>query len=71
MEIIVKEMRNKIRQYISFPIIIGIVASIIYFNMFGFNMYVKDLLSWTIGITIVSVVLAALPNGQVMQDQKP
>lgn len=58
MDEFIRNAHNSLKKYIGLPIVIGIVASVIYVYKFGWDMYFKDLLSWTIGITLVSIVLS-------------
>jgi MFS superfamily sulfate permease-like transporter len=55
-----KKFIHIFRLLIPIPLIIGIIAAIITWNLYGANELLKILLSWIIGITLVTTVVATL-----------
>lgn len=51
---------QKLKQYISIPIIIGLVAAFLFYFEFGWEDLKHVLLSWLIGITLVATLIASL-----------
>lgn len=49
-----------LRKYISIPITIGIVASLLIYKLYGVDQLVSTILSWFVGVTIVATLVAAL-----------
>ena len=47
-----------LRRHITYPIIIGLAAIVIYWYFYGGSLLLKDILSWVIGITVVTTMLA-------------
>lgn len=56
-----RRMRD-LRKYIPIPIVLGLLASILYVLLWGWETFLQDFLSWVIGITIVTTVLALFPR---------
>ncbi len=48
------------KSVISIPIIIGVIASIIMYQEFGWKKLEEVLLSWTIGLTIIATIITLL-----------
>ena len=51
---------GKIKHWIPIPIIVGIVAAIIYIKLGGVKKLVELLLGWTIGATLVATAMALI-----------
>jgi len=47
-----------LRKHVTVPIVIGLAAILVYVLFYGFAALIKDFLSWTIGITVVTTALA-------------
>ena len=58
-----REFVNKnLKKLISIPLMIGLVASILMYYTFGLLELEKTLLSWTIGITSVTAIIAFIES---------
>ena len=59
---ILEEFVSHLKNHIKFEIVIGIVAAYLLYLLFGFDVLIKTLLSWAIGITLVATVITSLLN---------
>ena len=50
----------RLEQNIQIPLIIGIIAAIITWSLFGLQTLLATVLSWIIGITIVATLIGAV-----------
>lgn len=57
-----KHYKDVLRTFLPVPIIIGAVASIIFYKIYGPEDLIRVMLSWTIGITFVATLSATLVN---------
>lgn len=48
---------DKLHNYITLPIGIGLVASFIHICLYGFKDYFENFLEWIIGVTMVVIVV--------------
>ena len=51
---------KKLNKFISVPIIVGVLAAMITYQQYGWDFLKRTLLSWTIGVTIVTTVIAIM-----------
>ena len=49
-----------LKQNIQIPLIIGIIAAILTWSLFGLQTLLATVLSWVIGITIVATLIGAV-----------
>lgn len=57
-----REVRNlsiRLKRLIPVPILIGIIASIFLLKIGGWRIFLEQLLSWVIGITLVTTLIAS------------
>ncbi|MBD3263229.1 hypothetical protein GF374_02515 [Candidatus Woesearchaeota archaeon] len=54
------KVMNKLKKIISVPIIIGVAAAIIMWFFYGWDVLLRTLLSWTIGLTILATIITLL-----------
>ena len=54
------ERAKQYKKYLPVPIVIGVIACIVMWNEFGARKLAEHVLSWTIGITIVGTLMAAM-----------
>jgi len=47
-----------LRRHVTVPIVIGVAAILLYLVLYGASSFLKDFLSWVIGITVVTTLLA-------------
>lgn len=49
---------DHLRHYLPIPIVIGIIACFLFIWLYGWRSFLEVFLSWVIGITIVTTVIA-------------
>ena len=54
-----REKRKKLKRYLSIPIIIGLLACVLFIYRFGWTELEKSVYSWLIGITFISTLVAS------------
>lgn len=55
-----KEAAHKYKKYLPVPIVIGIIACIIMYKEYGIEQLIETILSWTIGITIITTIIGSI-----------
>ena len=56
------EKRKNLRRLVPIPIIVGVLAALIMYGVFGSRVLLENFLSWIIGLTIIATVIAYLPK---------
>jgi len=59
---VLEEFVSHLRAHVKFEIVIGLFAAYLLYYLFGFDVLIKTLLSWAIGITLVATVITSLIN---------
>jgi len=59
-----RALLNSLKRAITIPIIIGIIAALTMYFIYGIDELVYTLLNWTIGLTIAAAIISTLKNIQ-------
>ena len=57
-----REIHKKIRKLVPIPIIVGCIAALVMYWMYGGEALLKAFLTWIIGLTIIATIIAYLPK---------
>ncbi len=57
-----KEHYKNLKRLVPIPIIIGVLAALIMYNMYGGEAVFKAFLSWVIGLTLIVTIITYLPK---------
>ena len=57
-----KEHYKKLKKLVPIPIIVGILAALIMYNLYGGDEVFKAFLSWVIGLTLIVTIITYLPK---------
>ena len=55
-----KNYITHLKKYIHIPLIIGIAAAFLTWQLFGLQTVIATILSWVIGITLVATIIGAI-----------
>lgn len=59
-----RKVLRHLRHFLPVPILIGLVASVLYVRVWGWASFLQALLSWVVGITLVTTLLAIFVPGK-------
>ena len=56
------EKKKNLRKLVPIPILVGVLAALIMYGVFGSRVLLENFLSWIIGLTIIATIIAYLPK---------
>ena len=57
-----QEYKKRLRKLIPIPIIVGLIAALVMYMLYGGHELFKSLLTWIIGLTFIATIIAYLPK---------
>jgi pheromone shutdown protein TraB len=56
------EKKRNLRKLVPIPILVGVLAALLMYYMYGGDVLFKAFLSWIIGLTLIATIIAYLPK---------
>jgi polyferredoxin len=56
------EHKKRLRRLIPIPLIVGVIAAMTMYHLFGWEKLVESFLSWIIGLTLIAALITYLPK---------
>tara|TARA_Y100000310_G_C20338152_1_gene648502 strand:- start:140 stop:424 length:285 start_codon:yes stop_codon:yes gene_type:complete len=56
------EKKKNIRKLVPIPILVGVLAAVLMYYIYGGDALLRSFLSWVIGLTLIATIIAYLPK---------
>ena len=56
------QKKKNLRKIVPIPILVGVLAALLMYYMYGGDALFKSFLSWVIGLTLIATIIAYLPK---------